>query len=94
MNDFNWTLCEAADWWENLTGIEKDTVCNLQLRKVWPELFEIGYACPTHPHYKHFTLFGLIAHLNDRHKWTREEIANWLEAKWNPEAVYQSWMQS
>lgn len=25
-------------------------------------------------------LYGLVAHLNDQHKWTREAIASWLES--------------
>lgn len=26
-----------------------------------------------------FTLYGMIQHLNDHHKWTRDEIADWVE---------------
>src|ERR1041384_7086595 len=38
----------------------------------------IGSACPVCGAV-HQTLAGVIAHVNDRHRWTREAIADWIE---------------
>ncbi len=34
--------------------------------------------CPLCEGYR-YNLLGLVAHLNDEHRWTRERIADWLE---------------
>ena len=52
----------------------------VELKSIVPEL-ELSIAlCPacvlSHPQ----RLYAVIAHLNDHHKWTRERIADWLEA--------------
>ena len=37
-------------------------------------------ACPEQScHFKRCAIDGLIAHLNDGHRWTRERIADWVE---------------
>lgn len=32
------------------------------------------------------TIYGIIIHLNDEHKWTREQIADWLDSVHDPES--------
>lgn len=35
--------------------------------------------CPKHHCGLNDSLFGIVIHLNDRHGWNREQIADWLE---------------
>lgn len=48
----------------------------------WPELPRDAI-CPSCGGMRHsdssFAVGGVIAHLNDVHKWTREQIADWVE---------------
>ena len=36
-------------------------------------------ACPVEGCKKHLVLSALIVHINDAHRWSREQIATWLE---------------
>jgi hypothetical protein len=56
--------------------------------KEFPVLALFVGACPVRPKCAEFkrakgrggvTVCGTIAHLNDDHKWTREQIADWVE---------------
>ena len=38
-----------------------------------------GHQLKSHWHEVGDTLFGIVAHLNDDHLWTREQIADWVE---------------
>lgn len=53
------------------------------LKKMIPGLRE-EFSCPhktcTNVYMEQNKLFVLIQHVNDAHKWTREEIADWLES--------------
>lgn len=55
------------------------------LRDLYPEILQTYALCPgpvcesTYYVKKGTTLENMIAHLNDRHGWTREAIADWLD---------------
>lgn len=51
--------------------------------KVWPALLE-AVPCPTGDGY-HYALVLVISHLNDLHRWTREQIADWVETVESPQ---------
>jgi hypothetical protein len=51
------------------------------LEQEWPFVLEIKHYCPVclHlPHLKPATLELILWHLNDVHRWTREQIAGWV----------------
>lgn len=52
----------------------------------WPMLALGSFACPICMRQLYRgPLFGIIAHLNDYHKWTREQIAYWVATIEQPE---------
>ena len=68
-------------------GCEIDDVWNFnpftQVRETFPELKLFadcpdGQDCGNDTHLQPLTLMEVIMHLNDRHKWSRQRIAEWL----------------
>lgn len=52
------------------------------LRKLFPVLKRDGVECPVEVCEERFAdapLINVVAHLNDYHRWQREEIADWVE---------------
>lgn len=45
----------------------------------WPILGKHGQQCPVCEWFYLCNVAGAIAHLNDCHRWTREQIADWVE---------------
>lgn len=58
-----------------------EDVCDDELEEAFPILrdSEPSVACPSCANTVHMSPMGLIVHLNDTHKWTREQIADWVE---------------
>jgi len=54
----------------------------INLGEFWPYGDTARTFCPKgcFP-YSNVHVFGLVVHLNDAHKWTREQIADWLESE-------------
>jgi hypothetical protein len=48
-------------------------------RATFPILKTKGVGCPMCGHDDGLGLAFVISHLNDRHRWTREQIADWVE---------------
>lgn len=42
----------------------------------WPWAFTVSATCPGCS--RSHAVFGIITHLNDNHRWTRERIAKWV----------------
>jgi anaerobic selenocysteine-containing dehydrogenase len=58
--------------------------------KRWPWAVTVSADCPGCGH--SCPVFGVITHLNDSHRWTREQIAGWVASiepaeAWAPEEV-------
>lgn len=54
-----------------------------KLFQKFPELNNTGYDCPRIVEdckYSSTSLGTIIFHLNDQHKWTREQVADWVES--------------
>jgi hypothetical protein len=52
------------------------------IRDAWPVLHQEAIQCPAcakTPRMDDGTFSGNITHLNDDHRWTREQIADWVE---------------
>ena len=52
-----------------------------RLQSLFPVLRTQRVACPVCGRVQHCSLASLIADLNDRHRWTREAIADWVESQ-------------
>ena len=57
------------------------TVEEVQTPELWNDVFRCRVQCPD---CKDFEIFGpahriIAIHLNDKHRWTREQIADWVE---------------
>ena len=67
------------------TPSEEELLASTTLFNAWPELGGGDCLCPSKRHpsddTEEFHLEILIEHLNDTHRWTREQIAEWLEGK-------------
>lgn len=50
-----------------------------QIRALFPYMAETYTDCPACP--LRLSLFVITYHLNDDHRWAREQIANWLETE-------------
>ena len=63
-------------------GDESQMEMILLLYKTWPELDrqDVIFNCPADCKEK-ASLEGLIFRLSDHHKWTREQIADWVKEK-------------
>jgi hypothetical protein len=46
------------------------------VRNQWPWAFAVSANCPDCA--RSCPVFGVITHLNDNHRWTREQIATWV----------------
>jgi hypothetical protein len=46
------------------------------VRNRWPWVFTVSAECPSCG--RSCPVFGIITHLNDTHRWTREQMAGWV----------------
>jgi hypothetical protein len=71
-------------------GAALDAVSGENVAEIWPWLRTLFDPCPvcadvSRPSY--YESFGVIPHLNNDHRWTREQIADWvaeIEARSTP----------
>ena len=67
-----------------IVGLHPDTgtIVQRNLKKLFPALSKTAKCpkCSTSKQSIFKTLDRMIIHLNDEHKWTREEVADWLES--------------
>ena len=52
---------------------------NRQMPIGWPEILKTVSACPACIYERSLDLYSVIVHLNDDHRWTREQIADWMD---------------
>jgi hypothetical protein len=75
--------CECPDFikhWNTPSGDHQGHVLASRMRdEAFPETMETVLDCPAACVASGYTLWSLIQHLNDSHKWSRERIADWLE---------------
>ena len=75
------TTCVIGAAWEGLFGSPpSDSATSLETQRLmWPHFPELREerACPTCGTTR--ALEFLLWHINDYHRWTREQIADWLE---------------
>lgn len=65
---------------ESYSGGEMEEIITILLKEEFDVLSDVEvYLCPICG--RPFHLFGLCSHLNDREKWTREQIASWLKGQ-------------
>jgi hypothetical protein len=71
---------EGAGYVARLRGMEKIPIT---LDTLWPKLSTRVVVCPVSgcPSNGRITVRDHIAHLNDEHNWSREQIAEWLEGQ-------------
>ncbi len=60
-------------------GAAGEAVGHLHLRAIYP-ILDLPATCPVHG-FRGFRLIDAIVSLNDVHCWTRERIADWIEAE-------------
>jgi hypothetical protein len=55
----------------------------IDLGAIWPYCITAYASCPDGgcSEYGKVRIFGLVVHLNDFHRWTRDQIADWLESE-------------
>lgn len=53
-----------------------DAVCDLRTQL---PVLEINTTCPACALFNHELVFHVAVHLNDKHRWTRENIADWVD---------------
>lgn len=74
-SDFTVRCSEFCDAW-----IERETLeTAFQIKDRFPEAMEAEFGCPASDCSMELSLWFLLTHLNDTHKWTRESIADWLD---------------
>ena len=65
---------------EGATGILADW--SNSLRPLWPNIYSKQCECPECGTTHAYGTGMLAICLNDRHRWTRERIADWVEQNW------------
>src|SRR6266702_918790 len=60
----------------------------------FPVLYEPVDKCPSCSLEYQFGLSQMVVHLNDDHRWTRERIADWIEANFERDAPTQETPQA